>query len=37
MLQSVTKLIESWSKPVNILKIFERVQYVHAYPSVPSL
>ena len=27
-LQSVTKYIETWSKPVNIFKTFERVQYI---------
>ena len=27
-LQSVTKYIETWSKPANIFKTFERVQYM---------
>ena len=27
-LQSVTKYVETWSKPINIFETFERVQYM---------
>ena len=36
-LLSVTKYIETWSIPVNIFKIFERVQYIAILiPSAPN-